>query len=80
LNVSSFNYSAHYPLDAYGQSVKDEWLADYHFFHDNPVIMVCNGAYVKVERKKTALMRGEAYILRKDTEKEKLEEGRAIVP
>jgi peptidase E len=24
LNVSPFNYFAHYPLDAYGQSVKDE--------------------------------------------------------
>jgi putative NIF3 family GTP cyclohydrolase 1 type 2 len=80
LNVSPFNYFAHYPLDAYGQSVKDEWLADYHFFHDNPVIMLSDGAYVKVEGKKTTLVRGEAYILRKDLEKEKLEEGESIVP
>ncbi|HJS19365.1 MAG TPA: Type 1 glutamine amidotransferase-like domain-containing protein [Anaerolineales bacterium] len=39
INVSPFNFLAHYPLDAYGQSVVDDWLADYHFFHDNPVIM-----------------------------------------
>jgi peptidase E len=80
LNVSPFNYFAHYPLDAYGQSVKDEWLADYHFFHDNPVIMLSDGAYVKIEGKKTTLVRGEAYILRKNLEKEKLEEGESIVP
>lgn len=80
LNVSPFNFVAHYALDAYGQSVQDEWLADYHFFHDNPVIMLCDGAYVRVDGRKTTLVRGEAWILRKDSEKEKLEAGRAIVP
>ncbi len=80
LNATPFNFFAHYPLDTYGQSVRDEWLADYHFFHENPVILLCDGAYVKVEGKKTALVRGEAYLLRKDLEKEKLEEGEAIVP
>jgi len=80
LNVSPFNFFPHYAKDAYGQSVQDEWLADYHFFHDNSVIMLSDGAYVKVDGKKTTLVRGEAWILRKDSEKEKLEEGRAIVP
>ena len=80
LAVSSFNFVAHYPLDSYGQSVKDEWLADYHFFHDNPVIMLSDGAYVKVHGRKTTLVRGEVWILRKDSEKEKLEEGELIVP
>jgi len=80
LHVTPFNFFAHYPLDSYGQSVQDEWLADYHFFHDNPIIMLCDDAYIRVEGKKTTLVRGEAYILRKDSEKEKLEEGRAIVP
>ena len=79
LNVTPFNFSPHYPLDSYGQSVKDEWLADYHFFHDNPIIMLSDGAYVKVDGKKTALVRGEAWIWRKDEEKEKLEEGKLIV-
>ena len=79
LNLIPFNFFAHYADDAYGQSVHDDWLADYHFFHDNPVIMVSDGAYVKVEGKKTSLVRGEAWILRKDQEKEKLEEGKLIV-
>ncbi len=78
LNITPFNFSPHYPLDNYGQSMKDQWLADYHFFHDNPVVMLCDGAYLKVDGKKTILVRGEAWILRKDSEKERLEEGKSI--
>jgi dipeptidase E len=78
LNVTPFNFSPHYPPDTYGQSVKDDWLADYHFFHDNPAIMMSDGAYVKVDGRKTTLVRGEAWILRKDMEKEKLETGKLI--
>jgi len=78
LNVTPFNFSSHYPLDAYGQSVKDEWLGDYHFFHDNPVIMISDGAYIKVDGRKTTLVRGDGWILRKGQEKEKLEAGKLI--
>jgi dipeptidase E len=79
LNVTPFNFFAHYAQDAYGQAAHDDWLSDYHVFNDNPVIMLSDGAYVKVEGKKTSLVRGEAWILRKDQEKEKLEEGKLIV-
>lgn len=78
LNATPFNFLAHYPKDAYGQSVLDDWLSDYHFFHDNPVIMTCDGTHIKMDGKKTSLVRGEAYILRKDEEKEQLEEGKLI--
>lgn len=76
LQASPFNFLAHYTGDAN----QDNWLSEYHSFHDNPVIMVSDGAYVKVEGKKTTLVRGEAWILRKDSEKEKLEAGESIVP
>ncbi len=78
LNVTPFNFFAHYATDAHGQSVQDAWLADYHFFHDNPAIMLCDGAHVKVDGKKTSLVRGEAWILRKDQEKEMIESGSII--
>ena len=78
LNVSPFNFFAHYAMDDYGQSVHDDWLSDYHFFHDNPVIMMSDGAYVKMDGKKTTLIRGEAWILCKGQEKEKLEENKLI--
>jgi len=79
LNATQFNFSPHYPLDNYGQTMKDEWLSDYHFFHDNPIVMMSDGAYVKVDGKKTTLVRGEAWIWRKDQEKEKLEESKLIM-
>jgi dipeptidase E len=80
LNVTPFNFFAHYAQDTYGQSVHDDWLSDYHFFHDNPVIMLSDGAYIKIGGKKTTLVRGEAWILRKGVEKEKLEPGKVIIP
>ena len=41
--------------NSYGQSEHDDWLSDYHMFQDNPVIMMNDGAYLKVEGKKTTL-------------------------
>lgn len=80
LNLTPFNFFAHYALDSHGQSMQDEWLEDYHFFNDNPVIMLCDGAHIEIAGKKTSLIRGEAWILRKDHEKEKLDEGKVITP
>jgi dipeptidase E len=72
LNASPFNFVAHYEADSYGQSVHDDWLSDYHTFQDNPMIMMNDGAYLKVEGKKTALVRGEAWILRRGAEKDRI--------
>ena len=81
LKLIPFNFLVHYDGDEYGQSaVHDQWVADYHFFHDNPVVMLCDGAHIKVDGKKTTLVRGDAWILRKDEEKEKLEQGKVITP
>jgi dipeptidase E len=81
LKASPYNFLAHYDADVYGQSaVHDDWLSDYHSFQDNPVILLCDGAYIKVDGRKTTLVRGEAWILRKDSEKEKLRVGESIVP
>jgi peptidase E len=78
LNLIPFNFFPHYADDGYGQSVHDDWLGDYHFFHDNSVILLSDGAYVKVDGKKTSLVRGNAWILRKEAEKERLEPGKII--
>jgi dipeptidase E len=78
LNVTPFNVVTHYGKDSYNQAMQDDWLSDYHVFNDNPVIMMCDDAYVKVDGKKMTLVRGEAYILRKDQEKERLETGKLI--
>jgi dipeptidase E len=80
LNAVPFNFNVHYPQDGPARVDRDEWLMDYHVFHDNPVILMADDAYVRVEGKKTMLVRGEAWILRKGEEKRRLEPGKAIHP
>jgi len=75
LKTVAYNFLVHYGEDAYLQAIHDNWLADYHVFQDNPVILMSDEAYVRVEGKKVLLERGPAWILRKGHEKEKLEAG-----
>jgi peptidase E len=78
LHVIPFNFFVHYAVDAYLRAIHDDWLADYHVFHENPVLMLADGAYVKVEGRKTLLVRGEAWLLRKGQEKEKIQAGKLL--
>jgi peptidase E len=78
LNTTSFNFSVHYPDDEISRLIKDDWLVDYHVFHDNPLILMADDAYVHVEGKKSTLVRGDAWILRKGQQKQKLEPGQGI--
>jgi peptidase E len=75
LEATPFNINAHYPEDPLARATRDDWLSEYHVFHDNPVIMLADGAYVEVDGKKTTLVQGDVWILRKGQEKEKLEPG-----
>jgi dipeptidase E len=78
LDVIPFNFNVHYPEDQLARATRDDWLSEYHVFQDNPVVMLTDGAYVRVEGKKTILVQGNAWILRKGQEKEKLEAGKPI--
>ena len=72
LDVTPFNFFAHYAEDAYLRAIQDDWLADYHVFHDNPVIIMADGSYIKIDGKKTQLVFGDAWLLRKGQEKERI--------
>ena len=74
LNLLPFNLHVHYEDVPY----RDDWLADYHVFQLNPVVLMADGAYVRVDNKKATLVRGDAWILRKGQEKEKLPVGQEI--
>ena len=78
LNVTPFNFNCHYPEDEIARLEKDVWLSEYHVFHENPVVMLADGAHVRVEGKKTQLVRGPAWILRKGQEKQELVAGKQI--
>lgn len=72
LQATPFNFNVHYPKDGLAQADKDEWLGEYHVFQDNPVILLCDGASVRVNGRKTILEQGDAWIMRKGQEKEQL--------
>jgi peptidase E len=78
LNVSSFNFNCHYPQDQYTRVLRDNWLSEYHVFHDNPVVLLSDGSHFHIEGRKTQLVRGDAWILRKGQESQKLEPGMPI--
>lgn len=78
LNVIPFNFSVHYPDDELSRLIKDDWLSEYHVFYDNPIILLAEDGCIQVEGKKTRLVQGEAWILRKGQEKEKLIAGMQI--
>ena len=73
-----FNFNVHYPADPLARAVRDDWLGEYHVFQDNPVILMADGAHVHVEGRKTSLVRGPAWILRKGQERQELAEGKVI--
>jgi dipeptidase E len=73
-----FNLHVHYPGDESARAERDEWLSEYHTFQDNPVLLMEDDAYIRVEGKKASLERGIAWILRRGSEKERLEQGTTI--
>ena len=72
LDVTPFNFFVHYGEDAYLRAIHDDWLMDYHVFHDNSVIIMADGSGVRMEGRKTQLIFGDAWLLRKGHEKEKI--------
>ena len=74
LNLLPFNLHVHYEDDP----DRDDWLNDYHVFQPNPMLLLEDGAYVRVENKKTSLVRGAAWILRRGQEKLALEHGQEV--
>jgi dipeptidase E len=78
LNITPFNFNVHYPQAEMDRQVRDDWLSEYHVFQENPVLILSDGAYIRVEEKETALVKGEAYILRRGREKEILPAGKSI--
>jgi dipeptidase E len=76
LNLTPFNFNVHYLDDA----SRDNWLIDYQAFHDNPVILMEDGAYFHVRGKDARLVRGQAWIWRAGREKERLAPGDPVIP
>ena len=76
LNLTPFNFAVHYEDDAW----KDYRLLDYQVFHENPLLLLEDGAYIRVRGKETTLVRGAAWVWRAGRDKERLAAGAKIPP
>jgi hypothetical protein len=76
LNLTPFNFVAHYLDDPW----KDYRLLDYQAFHENPLILLEDGAYVRIRGKETSLVSGPAWLCRSGQEKQRLAAGARIFP
>jgi peptidase E len=75
LGVTPFNIHARYRDDADG----DDWFSEYHVFHDNPVLMLEDGACIRVSGKTTSLRAGAGWIRRAGQDKAALKLGEPIL-
>ena len=75
LRLTPFNFHVHYS----GDGAADNWLADYRSFHDNPVILLEDGASLKIDGKTVRLARGPACCWRAGQEKERLSDGKTVL-
>lgn len=71
LNLTPFNFSAHYVDDV----ERDNRLFEYQVFHGNPMVLLEDGAYIRIQGKTCTLVRGAAWIWRAGQEKERLRAG-----
>jgi dipeptidase E len=76
LGATPFSLNVGYVDDAR----RDNWLADYRAFHDNPIIMLEDGGHLKMEGKKTTLVKGRGWCWRAGMEREQLAPGEPISP
>lgn len=74
LNLTPFNFSVHYGDDP----GRDQRLADYRAFHDHPLLLMEDGAYVRLRGREATLVRGQAWLWRAGRDKERLKPGARI--
>ncbi|HET6845901.1 MAG TPA: Type 1 glutamine amidotransferase-like domain-containing protein, partial [Anaerolineales bacterium] len=75
LGVTPFSMHVRYVDDA----ERDDWISEYHVFHDNPVLLLEEGACVRISGKATTLRLGNGWIQRPGQEKSALKTGEPIL-
>jgi peptidase E len=74
LGITSFSIHVRYADDA----ERDDWLGEYHVFHDNPVLMLEDRASLRISGKTTSLRTGAGWIWRPGQDKSALKPGEPI--
>lgn len=65
LNLVPYNFDMHYPTDDNARANQDDWLLDYHAYHDNPILALQDGAYLYVDERELTVKAGLCWLLEK---------------
>jgi peptidase E len=65
LNLAPHNFAMHYPTDEATRAYLDDWLLDYHAYHDNPILALQDGAYLSVDKQELVVKAGVCWLLAK---------------
>jgi hypothetical protein len=65
LNLVPYNFDMHYPTDDNARTNQDDWLLDYHAYHDNPILALQDGAYLYVDERELTVKAGVCWLLEK---------------
>ncbi len=81
LGLVPYNFNVHYPSqDGEARKVRDSGLAEYHAFHQNPVLALEEDAHLRVTDEGVELVRGGAWLFQRGQKKVKLKVGRVERP
>jgi peptidase E len=76
LALTPFNFHVHYPAqEGQERQTRDDRLWEYHAFHDNPVLALEDGAYLKISDNQTELVSGNRWRFDRNQEPVKVEIG-----
>lgn len=65
LNLLPYNFDMHYPTDESARANQDDWLLDYHAYHDNPILALQDGAYLYGDEQTLTVKAGVCWLLEK---------------
>lgn len=72
LNLVSYNFDMHYPTDEARRIDQDDWLLDYHAYHDNPILALQDEAHLYVDQTELTVKQGICWLLEKGQSRRQL--------
>lgn len=64
-NLLPYNFDMHYPTEEAARDKQDDWLLDYHAYHDNPILALQDGAYLYANEREVTVKQGVCWLIEK---------------
>lgn len=64
-NLVPYNFDMHYPTEDAARDNQDDWLLDYHAYHDNPILALQDGASLYVNEQEVTVKQPGCWLIEK---------------